>query len=568
MHFVRVPGLSLQELRRQEPFALAATETHIIFGSIALQLGEGAESTRVSHPVSAARVLGPTSDTRQLSGLPSRPTTDAVHKPDPPASSSRTGLTGTASQAYLSGRRRHGPHLAPRSGDEDVYAEGSDTTGTPATMAQPMIFQAPLTSTGATHILDTDSAPQGLPPIPVDDDDAETLRPAPAPATPTGGGQVSHQGRPPPFEVDLAAGDDHMPVEDAPKTPGRLSAPYGRESPEKQARPAPVDLPLSSGVVAPQPPRPYPIGMPPASLPHPLGAPPAALAAPTAPAPTPPGCGQPTTTVAQPHPPAHITTSEPSNHEIMTLLQQILHNQEQDRDAIAERCTYAQHGLDTIKRRLDGHEGHVTALEQRVNKQASAALERATAAEARSIAAASAQFNQLQTKIAVLEEQHQRLAGQRPNLTPPVTTIDERDPEGDHREDHTNLAYNNAGRHKIATRRRRWFSLLVYIITAGRDIYAPYILGSICLIKCPTESQGRQLLAQARGAFGRKVVAAGHTLRLYISVQKTKPERDRNKRLTTIAATRQQAVTSTHKAAKEQKWNAGDRHASSSGISG
>lgn len=423
----------------------------------------------------------------------------------------------------------------------------------------PTIFQTSLASSGVISIADTLSR-GGQPPIPVDDD-AETLRPTPVMPTTTGGGgggagnAAAQQERPPPIEVDLAADDDHMPVEEAPRTPSRRSAPYGRESPAKQARPTPVTVSLALSIATPQPPHPYPIVMPPASLPSPPGAPPEPPAAPHLPAPTTQGYGQPATTTT------HILMApEPSAREIMTLLQQILNDQMQDRDAISERFIYVQHGLDHVNRRLDGHEGHLTALEQRINEQASAALERATAAEARTIAAANAQFNQLQAKITALEERQQKLAVQRPpsssSTSPdfhlvvagfkretPKDTID--------KITRTVLSTTPAG-----TKMLRDADSLASSSSSSPawEVYAPYVLGSICLIKCPMESQDRQLLAQVRGAFGREVVAAGQTLRLYISVQKTKPERDRNKRLTTIAATVQQAVSSSHKASQEQAW--------------
>lgn len=82
----------------------------------------------------------------------------------------------------------------------------------------------------------------------------------------------------------------------------------------------------------------------------------------------------------------------------------------------------------------------------------------------------------------------------------------------------------------------------------------PYVLGSICLIKRPSEAQGRQLLAQVRGTFTREVVAAGQTPRLYTSIQKTKRERIRYKRLRIMASTVQQALAPAHRDAAEQTW--------------
>lgn len=244
----------------------------------------------------------------------------------------------------------------------------------------------------------------------------------------------------------------------------------------------------------------------------------------------------------------------------MTLLQQILNNQVMDREAISEKFTYVQHGLDHVNRRLDGHDEHMTALEQRMNEQASAALERATAAEARTVASASAQFEQLRTKITALEEQHRHLAAQR--ISPPAASTPspglhlvvagfarETPKEVIEKITRTVLSTTPAGA-RLLRDADASSSSASSSSSQVWDIYAPYILGSICLIKCPTESQGRQLLAQVRGAFGREVVAAGRTLRLYIRVQKAKPERERNKRLTTIAATIQQAVTTTHKSSK------------------
>lgn len=224
----------------------------------------------------------------------------------------------------------------------------------------------------------------------------------------------------------------------------------------------------------------------------------------------------------------------------------------QDREAIAEKFTHVQHGLDHVNRRLDGHDERMTALEQRMNEQASAALERATAAEARTVAAASAQFDQLQTKITALEEQHRRLAAQRPSTTAATTSLPEfhllvvgfsreTPKEVIEKITRTVLSTTPAGA-RLLRDADASSSSASSSSSQVWEVYAPYILGSICLIKCLTESQGRQLLAQVRGAFGRKVVAAGRTLRFYISVQKTKPERDRNKRVTTIAATIQQAV--------------------------
>lgn len=244
----------------------------LIASGIAIQLGEGPESPRVPYPLPIAFPVLPTTDSSldyraglQPTGalsptLPLRPAAEPA--PAPTLRSTVLDDDDYMARAPPPDRatRMHTQNAAVPQAPQPCAAPPPQAT--PGQQTMTTIFQAPLTSTGAIHILD-DSLPQE-PPIPVDDDDinAEILRPAPSPTAPRRHTQ-------PPLEVDLAADDDHMPAEEAPKTPSCRSPPYGREPPTKQARPAPVPISQSSGLAPAQQPLPYPIVLPPASLcPH------------------------------------------------------------------------------------------------------------------------------------------------------------------------------------------------------------------------------------------------------------------------------------------------------------
>lgn len=84
-------------------------------------------------------------------------------------------------------------------------------------------------------------------------------------------------------------------------------------------------------------------------------------------------------------------------------------------------------------------------------------------------------------------------------------------------------------------------------------VYSPFHLSSFALVHTST-SNGRKIIAEARQIQGRQVQYGGTTYSLRISIQKTKEERDRNRRLVKIAAAVQNNLRRETAEAKKEAW--------------